>query len=68
MHGESGWLLELGDDARLLARAIARVYDDASLAARLGAGAQRVLLKSHDWPALAWGTLDLAREAIARRV
>jgi hypothetical protein len=42
------------------------VFDDAPLAARLGAGAQRALLKFHDWPALAWGTLDLAREAAAR--
>jgi glycosyltransferase involved in cell wall biosynthesis len=67
VHGESGWLLEQRDSADALAGAIARVYDDAPLAAQLGAGARRVLLKAHDWPALAWGTLDLARRAIARR-
>ena len=67
MHGESGWLLELGADARALARAIARVYDDAPLAAQLGAGARRVLRKSHDWPSLALDTLELTREALTRK-
>jgi glycosyltransferase involved in cell wall biosynthesis len=66
-HGESGWLLAPDADARTLGDAIARLYDDARLAARLGSGARRVLLKSHDWPALALDTLDLVREAIARR-
>ncbi len=65
-HGESGWLLERDASAGDLAAAIARVYDDGALAARLGAGAERVLAKAHDWPALALDTLDLTREAIAR--
>ena len=66
VHGESGWLIERGDDASVFAGAIARVFDDKALAARLGAGARRVLDKAHDWPALALDTLDLVREAIAR--
>jgi glycosyltransferase involved in cell wall biosynthesis len=65
-HGESGWLLERDASADDLAAAIARVYDDGALAARLGAGGERVLAKAHDWPALALDTLDLTREAIAR--
>jgi len=65
-HGESAWLLGRDAAAGELATAIARVYDDSALAAQLGAGGQRALLKAHDWPALATDTLDLAREAIAR--
>jgi glycosyltransferase involved in cell wall biosynthesis len=67
VHGESAWLLEREASAAELAAGIARVYDDAALAARLGAGGQRALVKAHDWPALATDTLDLTREAIARR-
>lgn len=66
VHDESGWLIEQGADAGVLASAIARVFDDAALAARLGSGARRVLDKAHDWPALALDTLELARAAIAR--
>jgi glycosyltransferase involved in cell wall biosynthesis len=62
-HGESGWLLARDASPRELAAAIAHVYDDAALAAQLGAGGRRALLKSHDWPALALDTLDLAAAA-----
>jgi glycosyltransferase involved in cell wall biosynthesis len=67
VHGESAWLLGEGGGAASLASAIARVHDDAALAAQLGGGGRRALLKSHDWPALALDTFDLVREAIARR-
>ena len=40
-HGESGWLLAHDADARELAGAIARVWDDPALAAKLGDGARR---------------------------
>lgn len=66
VHDESGWLIERDADASVLASAIARVFDDAALAARLGASARRVLDKAHDWPALALDTLELTRAAIAR--
>jgi glycosyltransferase involved in cell wall biosynthesis len=64
-HAESAWLLAHDAGARELGAGIARVYDDAPLAARLGASASRVLQKAHDWPALALDTLDLVREARA---
>jgi glycosyltransferase involved in cell wall biosynthesis len=66
VHGESAWLLEDAANVVQLADAIARVYDDGALAARLGAGGQRALLKAHDWPTLALDTLALARDAIGR--
>jgi len=66
-HDESGCLLAHDADARELGAGIARLYDDAQLASRLGASAHRVLRKAHDWPALALDTLDLVREAIAIR-
>jgi glycosyltransferase involved in cell wall biosynthesis len=65
-HGESGWLLAEDAPASEVGAALARVFDDAPLAAQLGAGGRRALLKAHDWPALALDTLDLVREAIAR--
>jgi glycosyltransferase involved in cell wall biosynthesis len=67
VHGESGWLLARDADAGALAQAVARVWDDPALAQHLGAGAQRVLAKQHDWSNLAQATLALARAAAARR-
>ncbi|HEU4430092.1 MAG TPA: glycosyltransferase [Myxococcota bacterium] len=67
-HRESGWLLAEDASARALGDAIARVWDDAALAARLGAGGRRALEKAHDWPALALDTLEVAREAARRRI
>ena len=66
VHAESGWLLDERADAAQLGDAIARVYDDPVLAARLAAGGQLALRKAHAWPALAIDTLALTREAIAR--
>jgi glycosyltransferase involved in cell wall biosynthesis len=66
VHGESAWLLGRDASSSELAGAIARIYDDRGLAAQLGAGGQRTLLKAHDWPALATDTLGLTRVAIAR--
>jgi len=66
VHGESGWLLAEDASARELGDALARLWDDAALAARLGAGGRRALEKAHDWPALALDTLELAREAARR--
>ena len=65
-HGESGWLLAHDADARELAGAIARVWDDPALAAKLGDGARRTLLAAHDWSALARETLALVAGARAR--
>jgi len=66
-HGESGWLVAQDASEAALGEAIARVFDDAALAAQLGQAGRRVLLKAHDWPALALDTLGLVRSAISRR-
>jgi glycosyltransferase involved in cell wall biosynthesis len=62
-HDESAWLLDDHASPRELGAALARVHDDAALAARLGAAGQRALQKQHDWPALALATLELAARA-----
>jgi glycosyltransferase involved in cell wall biosynthesis len=64
-HGDSGWLLpdRAGDGE--LAEAVATLWKDGALAARLAAGGRRTLEAEHAWPALARRTLALARAASA---
>jgi glycosyltransferase involved in cell wall biosynthesis len=63
VHGESAWLLAPGDGPDALAAALRALANDRARAARLGAGARRLLETRHAWPALARETLALVEDA-----
>ncbi len=65
-HRESAWLLPPAAGASELARAVARLFEDRALAARLAEGGRALLGRELSWERHARGLLDLVREESVR--
>ena len=65
LDGETAVLVEPGDPSAL-ALGLARLFDDAALAARIGEAGRRRVLERFTWASAASKTVEVYRDAIAR--